>query len=230
VPRVYREFSPPPALARWVECIWYAKFTDLVADYQVLPDGCLDIVYTTHSGPLLVGAMTTVQRFPGHAGDVSAGIRFHPGMAAAFIGIPPAELTDQAVPIATPATLGRIPDHQPNPVQRAIEAIRLANGAIDLDYVARESNLSARQFRRRCLEESGLTPKLLCRILRFRHASRLSGPAVDVALAAGYFDQAHMIRDFREFSGDTPMSVFSNQRLATPDYDREHEDHSRSRC
>jgi transcriptional regulator GlxA family with amidase domain len=131
--------------------------------------------------------------------------------------------------MAIPATLGKIPDFQPNSVQRAIEAIRAANGAIDLDYVARQSNLSPRQFRSRCLEESGLTPKLLCRILRFRHASRLSGPAADIALAPGYFDQAHMIRDFREFSGDTPMSVFSNRRVPAPAYDREHEDHTRPR-
>jgi AraC-like DNA-binding protein len=100
-------------------------------------------------------------------------------------------------------------------VQCAIAAITAAGGATDLDRIAVQANLSPRQFRRRCLEESGLTPKLLCRILRFQRACRLTESAVRpdwaaVALDAGYFDQAHLIRDFREFTGLTPMTVFSN--------------------
>jgi AraC-like DNA-binding protein len=75
--------------------------------------------------------------------------------------------------------------------------------------------LSPRQFRRRCLEESGLTPKRLSRVLRFRHACRIARAAKrpnwsDIALEAGYFDQAHLIRDFHKFTGLTPMAVFSN--------------------
>ena len=87
--------------------------------------------------------------------------------------------------------------------------------SVDLEWVARQANLSSRQFRRRCLEESGLTPKQLCRVLRFRHACQLArgGARVEwagIAAEAGYFDQAHLIRDFREFAGATPVSVFSN--------------------
>ena len=60
---------------------------------------------------------------------------------------------------------------------------------------------------------SGLRPKQLCRVLRFRRACALAGRGLPwglVAAEAGYFDQAHLIRDFHEFTGDTPMSVFSN--------------------
>jgi AraC-like DNA-binding protein len=53
-------------------------------------------------------------------------------------------------------------------------------------------------------------------VLRFRHASRIAQAAgrpnwSDIALEAGYFDQAHLIRDFHEFTGLTPMAVFSNR-------------------
>src|SRR5262249_22982940 len=103
----------------------------------------------------------------------------------------------------------------PNSVQRAIEFITASSGEIDLDYVASQSNLSLRQFRRRCLEESGLSPKHLCRVLRFRRARSfaLASSRPDwsrIAADSGYFDQSHLIRDFREFTGRAPMSVFSN--------------------
>ena len=85
----------------------------------------------------------------------------------------------------------------------------------DLDGIACAANLSPRNFRRRCLHESGLGPKRLCRVLRFQHTCRLAGAArrpdwPAIALEAGYFDQAHLIRDFHEFTGLTPMAVFFN--------------------
>src|SRR5204862_5422263 len=101
----------------------------------------------------------------------------------------------------------------PNGVQRAIEAVTNSHGAVNLEWVARQAGMSPRQFRRRCLEESGLAPKQLCRVLRFRHACSLGERGLPwglIAAETGYFDQAHLIRDFREFTGNTPMSVFSN--------------------
>ena len=38
----------------------------------------------------------------------------------------------------------------------------------------------------------------------------------DIALEAEYFDQAHLIRDFHQFTGRTPMAVFSNTRSRRP--------------
>jgi AraC-like DNA-binding protein len=206
---MYREFAPPAAFARWVECIWRA---DAAPTTTVLPDGCIDIVYlNNNSEPQLVGAMTAPQIVTQAEPLRVTGIRFHPGMARPFIHIVAAEITDTALPLNKPFSLTEIELPQPNPVQKAIEAMRLAHGEVDIDYIASQASLSPRQFRRRCLEESGITPKLLCRILRFRHASQLAGPAACIALDAGYFDQAHMSRDFRQFSGSTPMSVFSNR-------------------
>ena len=98
--------------------------------------------------------------------------------------------------------------------------------------MARQSGCSSRHFRRLCLDETGLTPKRLCRILRFRRTlNRIqSGPwnnapidFSDVAAEAGYYDQAHLIREFQELAGCTPgslvrhadpMAVFSNTQSA----------------
>jgi AraC-like DNA-binding protein len=59
----------------------------------------------------------------------------------------------------------------------------------------------------------GMTPKLLSRVLRFDAVIRgLQGePRVrwaDVATRFGYFDQAHLIADFKEFTGVSPTAYW----------------------
>jgi AraC-like DNA-binding protein len=56
-----------------------------------------------------------------------------------------------------------------------------------------------------------MTPKLYCRVRRFQAALSLMARQADVdwaqvALACGYFDQAHFNRDFRAFAGVTPTA------------------------
>jgi AraC-like DNA-binding protein len=212
---------------------------DAVRGHRVPPDGCVDLVYSREEGVRVVGTMTAEQRFNYAAGTTIVGVRFRPGMAGLFLRVPPAELTDllvsveqiwggagstltsrldsagsaaQCIALITAALPAAAPPLEP--VHLAIEAITASHGAVDLDFIARQANLGARQFRRRCLEASGLTPKQLCRVLRFRRASALAARGRPrwsaIAAEAGYFDQAHLIRDFREFTGQTPMSVFSN--------------------
>ena len=234
---MYRETTPGPALERAVECCWLLE-TERSLDHAVRPDGCLDIVYSPETGLRAVGAMTIEQRFTIPGGSKTIGVRFRPGMARPFLRIPPAELTEKIVALedlwgtrardlesrleselsVRTLTAALIAPPAPDPVKRAIEAMVKARGAIDLDWVAAQAGMSPRQFRRRCFEESGLGPKHLCRILRFRHACELASrhgcPWAAIAADAGYFDQAHLIRDFQEFVGRPPMSVFSNTAAA----------------
>jgi AraC-like DNA-binding protein len=83
--------------------------------------------------------------------------------------------------------------------------------------VTAETGISPRRFIELFRREAGLTPKLFCRLQRFQRAlARASlGERVewtDVALEAGYFDQAHFIHDFRAFSGINPSAY----RAANP--------------
>ncbi len=238
----YHEQPAPESLTRWVECSWCIQGDRPVTGYAVPPDGCLDIVYSRTDGLRAIGTMTAEQRFDFPAGGQTMGVRFRPGMAGAFLRVAPVELTDAAVPLADlwgraarelearlfesarpeELLLGQLqaPDAAPKAIERAIAAITAAGGNVGLGYIARQANLSPRQFRRRCLEESGLTPKHLCRVLRFQHARRMASSVLrpqwsGIAADAGYFDQAHLIRDFREFTGRTPMSVFSNTARAS---------------
>lgn len=86
--------------------------------------------------------------------------------------------------------------------------------------MAREAGLSRRRFAHLFRDQVGLTPKLYCRLLRFQGTVRqiASGAPVDwadLALAGGYCDQAHLSKEFREFSGNSPGAYLTSVRALT---------------
>jgi AraC-like DNA-binding protein len=81
--------------------------------------------------------------------------------------------------------------------------------------VTEQIGLSSRRFIEVFRQQVGLTPKLFCRVRRFQKVvqqvpvAQHGGLRVDwseLALACGYFDQAHFIHDFRAFSGLSPSA------------------------
>jgi AraC-like DNA-binding protein len=95
------------------------------------------------------------------------------------------------------------------PIMRSAQHVLLHRAAISIDELANHTGVSVRQYQRRFTEEMGLSPKLFARITRFQmalDAKRLS-PArtwLGIAHEFGYFDQMHMIRDFRDLGGSAP--------------------------
>lgn len=74
--------------------------------------------------------------------------------------------------------------------------------------------LSWRRFVQVFSEEVGLSPKLFCRVQRFQRVLQIVRRECDVdwaeiALGCGYFDQAHFIHDFKEFSGINPTTYLA---------------------
>lgn len=71
---------------------------------------------------------------------------------------------------------------------------------------------SHRHLATRFRQQVGLSPKAFGRVLRFQRAVRLlTAPArptlAEIAAACGYFDQAHLNRDFRDLAGTTPTTL-----------------------
>jgi transcriptional regulator GlxA family with amidase domain len=88
-----------------------------------------------------------------------------------------------------------------------------APDAPPVSRIADAYRVSPRTVERKVLGATGLPPSLLRRVLRFRRAFRMLGDAprgtwARVAAGAGYFDQAHLIRDFRRFAGSAPAEFF----------------------
>ncbi|QEC51215.1 AraC-like DNA-binding protein [Anseongella ginsenosidimutans] len=91
----------------------------------------------------------------------------------------------------------------------AIKKMRELRGQVNIKNLAKESLLSQKQFERRFRSFAGFNPKLYSRILRFEsslfpchHYAGFTNKALDL----GYYDQAHFINDFKEFSGFSPSN------------------------
>lgn len=87
--------------------------------------------------------------------------------------------------------------------------MRASAGRTSVSGIAGELGWSHRRLIARFREGIGLAPKTLGRVLRFERVSRLLQQVeeprlAEVALDCGYYDQAHLNRDFREFAGTTP--------------------------
>lgn len=107
-----------------------------------------------------------------------------------------------------------------SPFDAALQALLSHNGNMTIEKTASLSCLSLKQFERKCIERIGMSPKLFARIIRFSKAYRLheASPQLSwtqIAYEAGYYDQMHLIRDFKTFAGVTP-SVIEQQLLSTP--------------
>lgn len=98
------------------------------------------------------------------------------------------------------------------PFDAAITRLLSSKGNIPIETVAAAACLSLKQFERKCKERLGLPPKLFARLARFSNAYRLRESNMqiswtEIGYECGYYDQMHLIRDFKEFAGVTPRSI-----------------------
>jgi AraC-like DNA-binding protein len=223
----YREIPPTAALRPWVECFWTRGDDGAAGEQRVLPDGCADLVFDLTAGDgMVVGTMTKPLVLPPSGRSDFFGVRFRPGRAAAFLRIPLAEITDARVPLADvwsnwkgepsldaleSELIRRVRPDRDRRVDAAVA--QLASGA-RVDAVARAVGLSRQHLARQFLHHVGISPKTFARVMRFQRviesADRHADWA-DVAARHGYYDQSHLIADFRDLAGATPGAFhFSN--------------------
>jgi AraC-like DNA-binding protein len=100
-------------------------------------------------------------------------------------------------------------------VDAAVGEILRTRGRASLDAIAASAGRSRRHLERRFLERVGVSPKTLSRVVRLQNVFRaVRGGAASfaaVALDCGYCDQAHLVRDFRELTGETPAAHFARE-------------------
>ncbi len=182
----------------------------------------------------LVGTLTRPLQVRPRGRVRTMGVRFRPFGLSAFLAAPLHELTDCTTPVAelwngaarrleealgearTDAErvreaerflLDRLRLEPDRSIESMVQLILRARGQIRIEPLARRMGVSLRQVERRFRDAVGVGPKALSRLVRFQEVlRRLSDDElwVEVALDCGYYDQAHLVRDFRQFVGLAP--------------------------
>jgi AraC-like DNA-binding protein len=192
----------------------------LTSPFQLLPRGPADVVgirFRSAGARSMLGfpaAEVTgrVDRLSDHrarlAGELLSAAKAQGRKAAGTPG-----LNEERV-AALARVLGRfVRDGPPPLVAEAVRCLDQAK-APPMHAVAARLGVTRRTLERRVLHEVGLAPQMLHRVFRFRRAFRLldeapPGTWARVAHAAGYFDQAHLIREFRRFAGAPPTAFLA---------------------
>jgi AraC-like DNA-binding protein len=225
----YRELAPPPGLEQQVACVWVGGG----GATRVLPDACVDIVWT-RGRVIVAGPATVPDLAPATPGQRRCGVRFRVGMAGGALGLPASELLDRAVPVAEIwGAAGRRLEGRVAASERPLETLiagvggriagvrddlareavlRVRHGETSVERLARASAMSERQLRRRFERAVGYGPGTLRRVLRFQRflaAARSGGSLARLAADAGYADQAHLVRECRRLAGLTPSALLA---------------------
>jgi methylphosphotriester-DNA--protein-cysteine methyltransferase len=100
-------------------------------------------------------------------------------------------------------------------IQTAVGTLYATQGHVRMQDLAAQCGLSLRHFERQFKALTGISPKLLARIIRFEGVvyGLLQGlPLDDLAHDFGYTDQSHLIHDFKAFAGCAPQQFLERAR------------------
>ncbi|MEN0005473.1 MAG: helix-turn-helix domain-containing protein [Bacteroidota bacterium] len=111
-------------------------------------------------------------------------------------------------------------------VKSTVETIFQANGQFSVNEYSKSSNISRRQLARKFSSAIGLSPKQLAKTIRIQTTLKaLLNEEVtsltDLAYENEYFDQAHFIKEFKEFTGLTPKEFFGDDLKMSLIFDKE---------
>ncbi|MVP01315.1 helix-turn-helix domain-containing protein [Paenibacillus lutrae] len=262
---VYREMTPSPALRPYVACYWISEPAPPVHGRpldtssgtsvdRVLPDGCTDIIvkqdlYRDRCAAIYCGIFdhAFTIKYSEQQPVRSFGVRFFPGGACRFMGIPLDGLANQALPLevllpdlgsgvrerimrAASFTeqvremesylLARLRKQERDGdilIQNLLHRIFISGGQENVQSMAASEAVSTRQMNRKFGQWIGTSPKKFMEIVRFQSVLReiKAGRITDwrtAALERGFYDQAHLIREFKRFYGDTPVIAAQEYR------------------
>ena len=115
------------------------------------------------------------------------------------------------------------PVTMPGAMTWAWRSLASRHGCVPVRELARDAGFSRRHFGERFTSEFGIAPKAAARVFRFEHACRLflRSPRriADVAMASGFHDQPHMVREWHALAGCSPREWILGELPFLQDYE-----------
>ncbi len=105
-----------------------------------------------------------------------------------------------------------------NLVKTTVDSLLDSNGSSPINQILKDDLSKRRQLERNFKRQIGISPKQLGRVLRLQTALKMllndKESLTNIAYESEYFDQAHFIKDFKEFIGTTPKEFLGNENMA----------------
>ncbi|RJE72818.1 MULTISPECIES: DUF6597 domain-containing transcriptional factor [Reichenbachiella] len=106
-----------------------------------------------------------------------------------------------------------------NIVKQTVEALLSSNGTESITTILKEDLSKRRQLERNFKKQIGVSPKQLGKVIRLQTALKMllnkkKDNLINIAYESEYFDQAHFIKDFKEFTGVNPKEFLANENMA----------------
>ena len=233
-----------PTLSDFAICMWdmQPKTTQQKAiSHTIIADGCIDLVvyYDTHE-IFFAGMSKTYFHDILHTPARFFGFRLKPGAFTAITGLDAGNAMDKLLPLkkvdpsfsqesffklsfheAKQALVAyledKTKDKQPNTFVGLFDRFA-ENPPVDAKGLYAALHLSARQCQRLFATHFALSPQMVLSILRFQHCltllSKADASTSKVLETLQYYDQSHLIKDFKRHIGVTPSSYLEMQKMA----------------
>ncbi|UZO79767.1 helix-turn-helix domain-containing protein [Aquimarina sp. ERC-38] len=104
-------------------------------------------------------------------------------------------------------------------VKSTVDSLLSTNGSASINSILKENLSKRRQLERNFKKQIGVSPKQLGKVIRLQTALKMlldpkSKKLTKIAYESEYFDQAHFVKDFKEFTGINPKDFINHDNLA----------------
>ncbi|MBH3429994.1 AraC family transcriptional regulator [Pseudomonas alkylphenolica] len=203
-----------------------------------IPDGCVDIVVdcdSTRPTARVCGTPLQARQVELLENHHYFGVRFTPGVIPGFINALAEELTEHELDLLEVTPLARqffdeviktpvlseqmkvferclVPDalrKTTGLTTSVIQTVLAHRGDIRIQQLEERSGYTTRTIHRQFTQDTGMTPKAFCRIIRCQAALQSINSEQDLsfselAMELGFTDQSHFLRDFKKLVSTTP--------------------------